>query len=204
MLTSRFAPAALPALLLAIGGSASAAEHAGAAPATHMQLKDGDGAIVCFDYDTDADTAPIATGCPDGTYTEQLFDAAWNQIGEGSVTIGGDASGMVRSPTRVERTCTEGDFFGEFSGGTQGDNIDPYCRVTCPEGVVIDAEAIADTATGGRRRRDSRGRELHARHRHAGCHRLRRAPSGSTWCTSASPRSFGDLTYVIEAAAVCL
>jgi len=54
-----------------------------------MELKDTAGAIVCSSYSTDPATAPVAMGCPAGEFSEQLFDASWNQIGSTTVVVGG-------------------------------------------------------------------------------------------------------------------
>lgn len=72
--------------------SVSAANHTGSAGATHMQLKKN-GSVVCSKYNTSASSRPIATGCPDGTFTEQLFNSSWSQIGGNkTVTVGGGGS----------------------------------------------------------------------------------------------------------------
>ena len=61
-----------------------AANHTATAPATHMQLKDNDGIVVCSSYNNSANSLPMATGCPIGSLTEQLFnvrsDGRWVQI----------------------------------------------------------------------------------------------------------------------------
>ena len=54
--------------------------HVGSQAATHMQLKNASGSIICFIYDTPAHSAPVIERCPFGTYTEQLFDINWMQI----------------------------------------------------------------------------------------------------------------------------
>ena len=67
--------------------------HKGSGPAVHMELKDEDGEIVCKAYDTDPYSPPVATGCPLGTYREQLFDGDWKQLGgDTPVTIEGAPS----------------------------------------------------------------------------------------------------------------
>lgn len=67
----------------------SAATHTGTNAATHMQIKNGSGVVQCYVYNTPSTTRPVANGCPTGTYTEQLFNSSWKQIGGNrSVTIG--------------------------------------------------------------------------------------------------------------------
>ena len=206
----RFAPIAL----LAVAGNASAIDHAGASPAAHMEIKDGSGMIVCFAYDTDPAAAPIATGCPEGTYTEQLFNEEWGQVSEGSVVIGGDTPTMANSPVRVERTCVwdEADLRNEFSGVTQGDNVYPYCSITCPEGVAIDGEAFGsipdlfgtdDAILEGVSFTQGTGQET------IRIFVLSGVPLDvvfDRFSLGGDPEQegFGNLTYDIEAAAVCL
>jgi len=76
-----------------IGGTSSSSTHTGSAAATHMQLKNSSGSIVCSAYNTNSRSAPVATNCPNGTFTEQLFNSNWRQIGGSiDVTIGGTSS----------------------------------------------------------------------------------------------------------------
>lgn len=205
---------ALPIVLLAAATNASAIDHNGASPATHMEIKDASQTIVCFAYDTDAATAPIASDCPEGTYTEQLFNDGWDQIGERSVVIGDSPPETALMPTRVERTCEwdEGDFRDAFSDADQGDNVYAFCTITCPEGVAIDGEARATIPglSGG----DDAILESVSFTEGTG------TPSISIFVVSNIPldvvfdrfstsssfddEGFDDLTYVIEAAAVCL
>ena len=76
--------------------------YTGSAPAVHMQLKTpGTNTIICQVSNTPANTKPVATGCPEGSYTEQLFDAAWKQIGTNkTVTVSGT------TPPTTSRTYT--------------------------------------------------------------------------------------------------
>lgn len=205
---ARFAPI----VLLAAAANASAFDHIGASPASHMELKDGSGTVVCFAYDTEPTSEPIATGCPEGAYTEQLFDESWSQVGESSVTVGEDMPVMAGSPMRVERTCVwdNARFRDVFSGVTQGDNFFPFCSITCPEGVAIDGEATASIP-------DLFGTDfaiLEGVSFTVGTG----LPTINIFVLSDVPLDvvferfdgfdeeggFGDLTYVIEAAAVCL
>lgn len=205
----------IPIALLAVAGNASAVDHAGASPAAHMEIKDGSGTIVCFAYDTDPAAAPIATGCPEGTYTEQLFDEAWSQTGDRSVVIGAEVPSMAGSPVRVERTCVwdEADFRDTFSGVTQGDNFFPFCSITCPEGVAIDGEAFGsiprvsgtdDAILEGVSFTQGTGQETIT------IFVLSDVPLDvvfDRFNLSGDPENeegFGNLTYEIEAAAVCL
>ena len=71
--------------------------HVGVSNASHMELKGADGAIACSAYGTPANAPPVAAGCPEGTFTEQLFDVNWVVIGQRSVTVG------LRVPPRVPR-----------------------------------------------------------------------------------------------------
>lgn len=76
---------------------ALAATYTGSAPAVHMELKNA-GVIVCSAYNTPATTAPVATGCPNGTFIEQLFDINWRQIGSNrTVTVGTPTTGEIRN-----------------------------------------------------------------------------------------------------------
>ena len=71
--------------------TAATGSHTGSAAAAHMQLKNlSTGAIVCKAHDnTPATTRPTAHNCPSGTWTEQLFDVNWGQIGKNkTVTVG--------------------------------------------------------------------------------------------------------------------
>lgn len=45
-----------------------------------MEVEDGSGDVVCFAYDTDSAAAPIASDCPEGIYSEQLFDETWKGL----------------------------------------------------------------------------------------------------------------------------
>ncbi len=46
-----------------------------------MQLRDGNGNVVCFVYgDPTPSSPPVATGCPDGTFTQLLWDENWKEI----------------------------------------------------------------------------------------------------------------------------
>ena len=79
--------------------TAATSSHTGAAPAVHMELKKN-GEIICKAYNTPADTKPVVTNCPNGTYIEQLFDANWKQIGTNKDVIVGSTSnpGPVTPP----------------------------------------------------------------------------------------------------------
>jgi len=136
----------LPFALVAMTSSAFAVEHVGSAPASHMEIKDSLGNVVCFAYDTDEGTAPIATGCPEGNHTEQLFDARWAQISQRTVLIVGVTPPTTGSsqPTRVSETCVwdENEIRSTF-GTAEGGETELYCTVTCPSGVAIYGEARA-------------------------------------------------------------
>ena len=91
--------------------------HTGAAPAVHMQLKDNEGAIVCKVYNTPASIPPTAENCPSGSWTEQLFDENWQQIGPNkTVTVGGPTAPPPSSST-YKRVFTE-DFNGSSLSGS--------------------------------------------------------------------------------------
>jgi len=82
----------------------------------------------------------------EGVFNEQLFDQTWTQLSQRSVSIGSDQPVIAAAgPTRVERSCiwNETDFRNVFTGITQGDNFNPFCSITCPDGVAIDGEASA-------------------------------------------------------------
>lgn len=104
--------------VIAISTPASAATHTGAAAASHMELKDGNDTVVCYVHNnTPASSRPVATGCPDGTYKEQLFDADWNQIGGdrfvpvGDSNTGGmdDTGVLLRNPRTAEKYSQQQD-----------------------------------------------------------------------------------------------
>ncbi|MFK8083472.1 MAG: hypothetical protein AB8B97_24590 [Granulosicoccus sp.] len=132
---------------IVLASSANAAEHSGASPASHMQLKDSSGNIACFAYDTDETTDPIARDCPEGTYTEQLFNQDWAQISQRSVVIGSTPppSNTPLLPIRVEKTCVwdEGRLRDNGNSADAGFINEPWCSITCPAGVAIDGEATA-------------------------------------------------------------
>ena len=100
------------------GGStppATTGTYTGSAPAVHMQLKNASGDIMCKVYDTPATTKPVATGCPNGTWTEQLFDGAWKQIGTNKPAVVGTTTPPTSSTyTRI--------FTEEFDGTSLSSN----------------------------------------------------------------------------------
>lgn len=88
--------------VFAVGLAASASpaaaagqSHTGERNATHMELKNSSGGIVCAAYDTSSSAKPVARNCPNGTFIEQLFNSSWDQIGQRKVTIGNGGGGRV-------------------------------------------------------------------------------------------------------------
>jgi len=76
------------------GGNEGTSNYTGSGNATHMQIKNNNGLILCEKLNTSASAPPVASNCPNGTYIEQLFDASWRQIGGNRmVTIGGTSDG---------------------------------------------------------------------------------------------------------------
>ncbi len=78
----------------------SSGTHTGGSAAVHMELKNGSGAVVCYAYDTAASSAPVASGCPNGAFTEQLFNASWSQIGQRRVVVGASTPDSNYAPAR--------------------------------------------------------------------------------------------------------
>ncbi|MFK7859461.1 MAG: hypothetical protein AB8B64_11580 [Granulosicoccus sp.] len=207
----------LPFALIILTSSAYATDHSGASPAAHMQLKDSAGNVVCFAYDTDEATAPIATACPEGTYTEQLFDSTWAQTGQRSVVIGNTTAPTTPTtntlrPTRVERTCVwdENRIRSTFGSAEGAENRFPTCTITCPAGVAIDGEARAtipgffgsdDEFSDGLTFTEGTGTETITIHMDT---TLAVDVVFDRFRINGSISEFGDLTYVIDAAAVCL
>ena len=72
------------------GAQAGSNSHTATQPASHMQLRDGNNTVVCFVYgDRTPESPPVATGCPDGTFTQLLWDADWVEITpRRTVTVG--------------------------------------------------------------------------------------------------------------------
>jgi len=73
--------------LFVVANSVFAIDYTASALATHMEITDKFGIVVCSAYATSADSAPVARDCPAGTYTEQLFDDAWNQLSRRQISI---------------------------------------------------------------------------------------------------------------------
>jgi len=65
----------------------SGGSHEGTSPAPHMQLRDSNQNVVCSVYNTNPRTAPVATGCPNGTYTQLLWDSNWRELPRRTVTV---------------------------------------------------------------------------------------------------------------------
>ena len=78
--------------------SVFAASHTGTAAATHMEIKKGL-VIVCTKYNTSASSRPVANNCPNGTFTEHLFNSSWGKISARTVTIGTSSGGGERYNT---------------------------------------------------------------------------------------------------------
>ena len=96
-----------------VGGTtppATSGTYTGSAAAVHMQLKNPSTlAIMCKVYDTSATTKPVVTGCPNGTYIEQLFDINWKQIGSNkTVSVGGSTPPPSSSYQRIFTDTFEG------------------------------------------------------------------------------------------------
>ncbi len=68
--------------------------HTAGHSATHMEIKNHRGLVVCAIYDTHELSRPTAWNCPAGTYIEQLFDQRWRQIGQRTVTISRSTEGL--------------------------------------------------------------------------------------------------------------
>ncbi|MFK8081909.1 MAG: hypothetical protein AB8B97_16605 [Granulosicoccus sp.] len=202
----------LPFALIALSSSVYAIDHSGELPAPHMEIKDASGNVVCFAYDTIASAAPIATDCPEGTYTEQLFDSSWQQFSQRSVVIGATAplpSGL--RPTRVESTCVWDETrIRDLAPLDPGFNSNPFCSVTCPSGVAIDGEASAtipglsnsdDEILDRLSFTEGTGTSTISIFMETG---LAADVIFDNFRINGEISEFGDLTYVIEAVAVCL
>jgi len=208
MSNCRFAPI----LLFLFTCSAYAVDHTGSAPAAHMEIKDEFGTIVCFAYSTPPESAPFTTSCPEGLYTEQLFDESWEQISQTTVTISSTPPDLARVPVRIERTCewNESDIIDVFRGADAGDNFDPYCEITCGVGVAIDGEADGtipgligtdDATLDSLYHTDGTGTDTIRIFVRSG---IPAAVLFERFTLNGEPADFTGLIYQIDAAAVCL
>ena len=120
--------------------------HTGASAASHMELKNAAGAVVCSAYDTPATSKPVATGCPSGTYLEQLFNAGWTEIGKRNVTLGtapppasGTHTGGQAAPHMELKNAAGGVVCSAYNTPTTSKPV----ATGCPNGTYL--EQLFDT-----------------------------------------------------------
>ena len=146
LLTLCFSTAALVGLTGVAPTEAATHSYTGSANAVHMQLKSGEN-IVCFKYGTSDRDRPVASGCPTGTFTEQLFDINWRQIGGNKTAkVGGDTSGSTGgthegSANAVHMQLKSGENIVCFKYGTS--DRDRPVASGCPTGTFT--EQLFDT-----------------------------------------------------------